>query len=106
MLLFMNAFVSPAPTVLVFAPVFLPVYAKFKVDSLRFNVVVICGLYVKTVAPPIKDILFAKYGMKGMAVRRIVGALLPFFITVVLILVVIACIPTISRFLPQLGNCV
>lgn len=104
-LLVVNAFVSVAPTMLVFAPVFLPIIARLNVSPVRFNVIVMLGVYVNVYAPPMNDILFINYDMSGLPVGGVVGPVLPFCTIVMLILTVIACVPRVDVTLPETLNC-
>lgn len=98
-------FVSTGSTVCVFMPVVLPMYGTLNCSIMTFNIVTAIGLTVKRMAPPMNMGLFitVDVGVGGnlrIALRRVSETIVPVVTTSITILLVVACVPTISATLP------
>jgi TRAP-type C4-dicarboxylate transport system permease large subunit len=92
------------PAVLIFTPIFLPVVTKLGMDPLHFGIVMIMNLCIGLCTPPVGTCLFLGCGIAGTTVTKIMRHLIPFFIAMIVVLLICTYLPQISLVLPRLLN--
>lgn len=102
MLLFVGTFMDMTPAVLIFTPIFLPVVVKLGMTPLHFGIMMVLNLCIGLCTPPVGSVLFVGCGIANTTIAKLTKSLLPFFIVMVVSLLLVAYIPWISLFLPRL----
>jgi tripartite ATP-independent transporter DctM subunit len=100
LLLVIGCFMDPTPAVLIFAPIFLPVVTAFGMDPIHFGIFMVLALSIGTITPPVGPVLFVGARVSGMSIEAVVRRMLPFFVALVLLLLVVAMVPALSMWLP------
>ena len=100
LLLFIGCFMDPTPAVLIFAPIFLPVVTAFGMDPVHFGIFMVMALSIGTITPPVGPVLFVGARVADMSIESIVRRMVPFFVALVLLLLVVAMTPALSMWLP------
>ena len=105
-LLIVGCFMDPTPAVLIFTPIFLPIVQTWGMHPVHFGLMMIMNLCVGTLTPPVGAILFAGCRTHGVKIEQIIKMLLPFFLVILVSLLLITYVPALSMFIPKaLGLC-
>jgi tripartite ATP-independent transporter DctM subunit len=102
LLLFVGTFMDMTPAVLIFTPIFLPVVMKMGMDPVHFGMMLIANLCIGLCTPPVGTCLFIGCGVGKISISKVVGPLIPFFLAMVVALIMITYIPWLSLWLPDL----
>jgi tripartite ATP-independent transporter DctM subunit len=100
-LLIVGTFMDPTPAILIFTPIFLPIVTTFGVDPIHFGIMVTFNLCLGTITPPVGNVLFVGAKIANLRVEPVIKSLVPFFIALVAMLFVVAFVPQLSLWLPQ-----
>lgn len=100
LLLFVGTFMDITPAVLIFTPIFLPIVAAMGVDPTHFGIMMVLNLCVGLCTPPVGSVLFVGCGIAGVPITRVVRPLLPFFLAMLVALLLVTFIPALSLWLP------
>ena len=99
-LLVVGCFMDMTPAVLIFTPIFLPVVEKVGVHPLHFGIIMIMNLCIGLCTPPVGTCLFLGCGIAETTVTKVMRPILPFFISLIVTLLLCTFIPEISLWLP------
>ncbi len=102
LLLAIGCFMDPTPAVLIFAPIFLPVVTAFGMDPIHFGIFMVLALSIGTITPPVGPVLFVGARVADISIESVVRRMLPFFVALVVLLLVVALTPALSMWLPTL----
>ena len=97
-----GTFVDVSPAILLLAPVLLPAMAVLGVSSVQFGVLLIAGLAVGLVTPPVGMCLNVASAISGLSITRIFRSAVPFLLANLITLLAISFIPQITLWLPRL----
>lgn len=101
-LFFIGMFIETSASIVVLAPLLLPVAMQFGVDPAHFGVIMVVNLALGMVTPPFGVNLFAACTVAQISIERLVRSLVPFVLVVFTCLMVITYVPQISLFLKEL----
>lgn len=101
-LLFVGIFMDMTPAVLIFTPIFLPVVTNLGMDPVHFGIIMIMNLCIGLCTPPVGSVLFVGCGVADISIQKVIKPLLPFFIMMMVVLVLITLFPELSLWLPSL----
>lgn len=101
-LLIVGTFMDMAPAILIFTPILLPIATSVGIDPIHFGVIMVFNLAVGTVTPPVGTVLFVSSNVSDVPVEKIMKEAIPFFIAVLIILMLVTYIPSLSLWLPTL----
>ncbi len=100
-LLVVGCFMDPTPAVLIFTPIFLPIVQSWGMSPVHFGVMMIMNLCVGTLTPPVGAILFAGCRTHQVKIEQIMYLLLPFFIVILLSLLLVTYVPWFTMAIPS-----
>jgi tripartite ATP-independent transporter DctM subunit len=100
-LLAVGTFMDMTPAVLIFTPIFLPVAVELGIDPIHFGIMMILNLCIGLCTPPVGSVLFVGCGIAGTTISKMIKPLLPFYIAMIIALILVTYIPEISMFLPK-----
>jgi tripartite ATP-independent transporter DctM subunit len=104
LLLVVGTFMDMTPATLIFTPILLPAVMALGVDPVHFGIILITNLCIGLCTPPVGTCLFLACSVGNTTISRVVPRAVPFFIAMVIALLLITYIPGISLWLPrQLG---
>lgn len=89
-------FVETSASIVVLAPLLLPVAVQFGIDPVHFGIIMVVNLALGMITPPLGVNLFAACAVARISLEQMMRPLLPF------VLVVLACLALITYF-PQLS---
>jgi len=101
-ILIVGTFIDVGSAIILLTPILLHVMESVGVDPLQLAAIMISGLAIGLVTPPVGGCLFACNKITGMPVIDIARHALPFLICNVIILLLITFIPGLSLWLPGL----
>jgi len=101
LLLVVGTFMDMTPAVLIFTPIFLPVVLELGMDPVQFGIVLIANLCIGLCTPPVGTCLFVGCSVGRTSIARVVTPILPFFLSMVVSLLLITYWPTLSLTLPR-----
>jgi len=101
-ILIVGTFIDVGPAIILISPILIHVMQGLGVSPLHFGAILICGLAVGLVTPPVGACLNACTKICGMPIVRIFRHALPFILCNVIILVLVTFVPAISLWLPGL----
>ena len=101
LLLILGTFLAPTEALIIVTPILFPVALTLGMDPLHFGMVTITCLALGHISPPVGLCLFVGSAVSGLPVKDIVKALMPFYITSAVAVLLIAYIPVISTAIPR-----
>lgn len=101
-LLFVGIFMDMTPAVLIFTPIFLPIMLKFGVHPVHFGIVMIMNLCIGLCTPPVGSVLFIGCSVADVKIEQVVKPLLPFFVAMIIVLLLVTYLPGLSLWLPEM----
>ncbi|MEY8522063.1 TRAP transporter large permease [Lachnospiraceae bacterium 38-10] len=101
-LLIVGCFMENLATITILAPVFLPVLEAVGIDPLAFGIIMILTLMVGLLTPPFGMVLFVLCKVGNFPLTRMIKAVVPFIIPVLIVIAIMIMCPQIITFLPNL----
>jgi TRAP-type C4-dicarboxylate transport system permease large subunit len=83
-------------------PIFLPVITKLGFDPIYFGVVMTLNVMIGTLTPPVGLVLYITAHIAELSISKAIREILPFYIPLVVSLIVIIFFPWITMVLPNL----
>lgn len=99
LLLVIGIFMEALAAIVIITPVLLPLAISVGVDPIHFGVIMVVGLAIGFITPPVGVNLFVASGIAKVGIEKIAKASFPFLIMMILILLVITYVPSISLVL-------
>jgi len=101
-LLCVGVFMDITPAVLIFTPIFLPIATTLGIDPIHFGIIIVLNLCIGLCTPPVGSVLFVGVGVAKTRISQVTRPLLPFFIAMIIALMVVTYVPGLSLWLPDL----
>ena len=101
-ILLVGTFVDVSPAILLLTPVFLPALKLLGIDGIQFGVILISGLAVGLVTPPVGMCLNVCSAISHLQIGTIFKAAAPFLLANLATLVLITFVPFLTLWLPSL----
>lgn len=101
-LLVVGTFMDATPAILIFTPIFLPICTSLGMNPIHFGIVICYNLAVGTITPPVGTILFTGCKVGGVTIESVMKHLLPYFVAIVVGLLLVTYIPALSLAIPKL----
>ena len=101
-LLVLGCIMDMAPIILIATPILLPIAKSIGIDAIQFGIMVILNCGIGLLTPPVGSVLFIGSAVAKLPMEKVVKATLPFYLCMIVTLLLITFIPQISLFLPNL----
>lgn len=101
-LLVLGMIMDMAPIILIATPILLPIATSIGISPIQFGVMMILNCGIGLLTPPVGAVLFIGSAVGKVPIERVVKATLPFYILMIITLIMVTFIPSISLFLPSL----
>ena len=101
-ILITGTFVDVSPAILLLTPVFLPAMGVLGVSRIQFGVILISGLAVGLVTPPVGMCLNVASAISKLGIGTIFRAAMPFLLANIITLILVTYIPQLSMWLPAI----
>ncbi|MBA1334167.1 MAG: TRAP-type transport system, large permease component, predicted N-acetylneuraminate transporter [Firmicutes bacterium] len=92
-----GVFMETASALIILTPVFLPLIERLGVNLIHFGIVIVVGLAIGMITPPVAINLYVASTITGLPIERITKAIIPFMIGLIVVLLLILYVPL---FLP------
>jgi len=102
MLLVLGTLMDMAPLILILTPVLLPVAKAIGIDPVHFGMIMMVNLGIGLITPPVGAVLFVGSAVAKLRIEQVVRAMGPFFVILLLVLMLVTYVPEISMWLPRL----
>ena len=105
-LLVLGCIMDMAPIILIATPILLPIATQYcGLDPIQFGIMVILNCGIGLLTPPVGAVLFIGSAVAKQPMEKVVKATLPFYLCMIVALLLISFVPDISLLLPKLlGN--
>jgi tripartite ATP-independent transporter DctM subunit len=102
LLLVLGTFMDLAPMLLICTPILLPVIANFGIDPVHFGMIMLLNLGIGLVTPPVGPTMVVGCAIGRVTMEAITKELWPFYIAMVIVLMLVTYVPALSLWLPSL----
>ncbi|XAW87371.1 TRAP transporter large permease subunit [Vibrio sp. CDRSL-10 TSBA] len=101
-LLIVGMFLEGNAAMIVLAPLLAPVANSYGIDPVHFGIIFIFNSAIGTITPPLGTVMFTTCSITKVAIEDFVKEVLPFWLLLIVALIMITYIPVISIGLPNL----
>lgn len=100
--LVLGCFMETGAIILLVVPIFAPIAQHVGIDLIQFGVVTVISLAIGMATPPVGISLFAVCGISKISIGQLTIKILPFLGTLIFGMFMLAYIPQLTLFLPNL----
>ena len=101
-LLFMVMFMETNASILILTPIMLPIVNSIGMHPVQFGVIFIFALMIGLLTPPMAMCLFVTSKLAGISFQRAFKAVKPYYIGLIVVLILINVFPAITLTIPKL----
>ena len=101
-LLVLGMIMDMAPIILIATPILLPVAQSIGISPIQFGIMVVLNCGIGLLTPPVGAVLFIGSAVAKRPMEKVVKATLPFYVCMLITLLLLTFIPQISLWLPSL----
>ena len=103
-LLVLGMIMDMAPIILIATPILLPVAMSIGINPIQFGIMVVLNCGIGLLTPPVGAVLFIGSAVAKRPMEKVVRATMPFYLCMLVALLLITFIPQISLWLPQIAG--
>ena len=101
-LIITGTFMESLASIVIMVPILSPVIQSLGIDPLHFGVIYVLNVVIGLNTPPVGVCLYVTSAVGKISFERLVKAIVPFFIAMVIVLLLVTYIPVLSTWLPKL----
>ena len=101
-LLVLGCIMDMAPIILIATPILLPIAESIGIDPVQFGIIIVLNCGIGLLTPPVGSVLFIGSAVSKLPMEKVVKATLPFYLCMIVTLMIITFIPEVSLCLPEL----
>lgn len=101
-LLFIGMFMEAFAAMVIFVPVFAPLAVAAGINDVHFGIVFSLMISVALITPPVGMVLFVSSNVTGVPLGSISRNIIPFVVVSMIVVLLIAFIPSLATWLPNL----
>ncbi|MBA7571425.1 C4-dicarboxylate TRAP transporter large permease protein DctM [subsurface metagenome] len=101
-LLICGMFLDVIPALLITTPIFLPLMVTMGISPLHYGAICVLNLVIGLITPPVGMCLFVGANIAKISIEKVSKSLIPFFISVLIALIMVTYWPAISVWLPTI----
>jgi TRAP-type C4-dicarboxylate transport system permease large subunit len=90
------------PALTIMGPIFLPIAVSVGMDPLIFGMILIFGLVIGMITPPVGNVLYIGCGISNIQLLPLLKRIYPMVIAYIFVLFLITFFPQLITFLPDL----
>lgn len=102
LILVLGTFLDVVPCILLIAPILMPVMNAIGMNELQFGIIMVVGLAIGLVTPPVGMCLNVAAKISGLSILEVFKNAIPFLICNIIILLLVTFVPGISLWLPRM----
>ncbi len=101
-LLVLGCIMDMAPIILIATPILLPIATGVcGLDPIQFGIMVVLNCGIGLLTPPVGAVLFIGSAVAKLPIEKVVKATLPFYLCMIIALLLVSFVPQISLILPM-----
>lgn len=100
--LLIGCFIDPITSLLIIVPMVIPTVNELGIDLVHFGVVVTLNLMIGLITPPFGVNSFIVADLAKVPLERVIKAEVPFFMILIIVLMIITYIPSMVTWLPSI----
>lgn len=101
-LLVLGCVMDMAPIILIATPILLPVATSIGINPIQFGIIMVLNCGIGLLTPPIGTCLFISSAISHLPIEKIAKATLPFYLCMVVVLMLLTFVPAFTLLLPNL----
>ena len=101
-ILLLGCIMDMSPIILITTPILLPIATEIGIDPIQFGIIMVLNCGIGLLTPPVGAVLFIGSAVAKLKMEQVVKATLPFYLCMLIALLLITFIPGISLALPNL----
>src|SRR5690625_201337 len=101
-LLVVGMFIDTISAIVILTPILLPIVTNIGIDPIHFGVILVMNLAIGFVTPPLGVNLFVASTVGKVPFEKIIKAMIPMIITMIVALLIVIYFPPLSNWLPNL----
>lgn len=98
--LFIGMFMDSNIAIMIFTPILLPALISLGVSPVHFGVIVCLNVVIGIFTPPFGSALFLGQAITGVSFAKMVKAMMPYYIPLIIVLLLVTLVPSLSTWLP------
>lgn len=102
MLLLLGMIMDMAALILICTPIFMPIAISIGIDPYQFGMILLINLGLGLCTPPVGSCLFVGCAVGGVKIEQAVKTIWPFYLAILVALMLVCFVPAISLTLPNL----
>ncbi len=103
-LFIIGMFIDASPAITILAPILTPVAVSFGIDPVHFGVIIVVNMALGMITPPVGVNLFVAARIADIRMEQMLKNLIPFWLVIVVVVLIITYIPQLSLWLPNLNS--
>lgn len=92
-LLMTGIFIETASALIILTPILLPLVNQIGIDTVHFGIIMVVGLSIGMITPPVAINLYVAASVTGLSLERIAAAVLPYLAVLIGVLILVAYLP-------------
>ncbi|MDO5441417.1 MAG: TRAP transporter large permease [Bacillota bacterium] len=101
-LLILGMIMDMAPIILISTPILLPIAMEIGIDPVQYGIMLVLNCGIGLLTPPVGAVLFIGSAIAKRPIEKVVKAMVPFYIFMIVALMVVTFVPSVSLFIPRL----
>ena len=101
-LLVLGMIMDMAPIILITTPILLPIATSIGIDPIQYGIMLVLNCGIGLLTPPVGAVLFIGSGIAKRPMEKVVKEMLPFYLFMIIALILITFIPAITLCIPWL----
>ena len=100
-LLLLGAVIDAMSLMIIMTPMLAPLAVGLGIDPVQFGVMVVLNVTIGSITPPVGSTLFTVSAITGAKIGEITRAFMPFFLALIIVLLLVSYVPAVTTFLPS-----
>ena len=92
-ILLTGVFIETASALIILTPVLLPLVLQLGIDPIHFGIVIVVGLAIGMITPPVAINLYVASSITQLPLERITRAIVPYLLTLISVLLLVVYVP-------------
>ncbi|MCR4684492.1 MAG: TRAP transporter large permease [Lachnospiraceae bacterium] len=101
-LLILGCIMDMAPIILIATPILLPIATSIGINPIQFGIIMVLNCGIGLLTPPVGAVLFIGSAVGHCKMEKVVKATLPFYLCMIVTLILVTFVPEIAMSLPNL----
>ena len=100
--LVIGMFMDSNIAIMIFTPILLPALISLGVSPVHFGVIVCLNVVIGIFTPPFGSALFLGQAITGVSFQKMVKAMMPYYVPLIVVLLLVTLVPQLSTWLPNM----